>query len=81
METNTSLIPVGRFCYSREKLVVDGKRVLKRKPCPYWSKRPYQPSQMDGFCAYLMQGDWQGKGKFNLLWDQVKSCDINLKEK
>ena len=42
------------------------------KPCPFWDKIPHWPTQSNGFCYYLRQGDCGEH--FGLLWDQCKEC-------
>jgi hypothetical protein len=37
---------------------------------------PGKPRQMNGYCIYLMNGDWDARG-FGLLWDSCKACGIN----
>jgi len=75
---STKLIPHGDYCYTPVKVVMSKKRgpVQKVRPCPYWSIRDGKPSQMNGYCSYLNEGDWHKKSQ-GLLWDQVKSCGIN----
>ena len=81
-----SEIPKGHYCYTGLGWE-NGK--LKVKRCPYWSKRPDQPEQRDGYCAYLEKGDWEYKvpenspipaSAFSLLWDSVKDPDCPVKE-
>jgi len=65
------VISPGPYCYSRE-----GDTLV---PCPYWSRNPDQPEQLNGYCEYLKRGDWEGPG-YGLLWDMVKECGINDEE-
>lgn len=72
MFKDTSVIPEGPYCYSRD----NGKQVN----CPYWSCDPTKPEQENGYCSFLEIGDWEippGEG-ISHLWDQVKLCDENL---
>lgn len=76
---SAKLIPVGRYCCSVvEVKSSDGGPLIKRKPCPYWSLHPEKHNQENGFCEYLMRGDWEEKG--GLLWDMIKECDIKTGE-
>lgn len=58
------VIPKGLYCY-------DEKGV-----CPAWGRSAYYPPQENGYCTFLMQGDWENEG-VSLLWDQVKECGVN----
>ena len=58
------VIPKGLYCY-------DEKGV-----CPAWGRSAYYPPQENGYCTFLMQGDWESEG-VGLLWDQLKVCDVN----
>lgn len=72
---STKLIPVGIYCHSVVEVnSSDGGKQLKRKPCPYWMLHSEKRTQENGYCEFLDQGDWEGKG--GLLWDQVKECCI-----
>ena len=64
---NKSLIPKGLYCYG-----YNGVR------CPYWSMREDKPEMLNGYCSFLEIGDWMGIDSVDLLWDQVKECEINL---
>jgi len=66
------LIPHGIYCYT-----VDNKG--NRKVCPFWSKEPNYPEQMNGYCDFLKKGDWMDNGT-SLLWDQCKECGVNVDE-
>lgn len=57
-------IPKGIYCYDKNGV------------CPYWSRNPDYPNQENGYCSYLMRGDWEAN-HLSLLWDQVKECGIN----
>lgn len=66
-----SLIPQNtHYCYGENGV------------CPYWSIREDKPSQRNGYCEYLKQGDWEvGEHSWDsLLWDQCKECGISLRE-
>lgn len=58
-----SVIPEGPYCYDKS-----GK-------CPYWDSFPDHPQQMDGYCWFLLRGDWDEEGH-SLLFDQCKECGI-----
>lgn len=64
---DTSVIPVGYYCYN------------KSGNCPYWSSCEDKPIQENGYCAYLGEGDWDSIG-LSLLWDQCKECGVNMGE-
>lgn len=64
-----SVIPEGVYCYT----IVNGKRVN----CPYWGRDSSRPQQESGFCTFLNERDWDDIPGIPLLWDQVKSCNIN----
>jgi len=71
-----ALIPRGVYCY--EGLDVSrpasGFPVIRyKRPCPFLSSSPHQPSQMNGYCSFMKKGDWETGG---LLWDAVKECGI-----
>lgn len=72
-------IPKGEYCYSINTIVKDNcKNVpsIKINICPFWNIDKEQPYQMNGYCNFLKQGDWEEDGTL-LLWDQVKECGIN----
>lgn len=54
------IIPEGLYCYDKN-----------HKTCPYWDINPNKEYQANGFCKFLMLGDWGGT---NLLFDQIKEC-------
>lgn len=70
------LIPLGIYCYA-----ITGRNPktgrIQRKICPFWSMRKDKPEQVNGYCSYLEEGDWEFPGG-GLLWDQVKECGINM---
>lgn len=70
MIKNISLIPEGIYCYGRDS---NGKRVA----CPYWGKDSSKPEQESGFCTFLDIRDWDEGLGIPLLWDGIKSCNIN----
>lgn len=62
-----ALIPRGAYCYTSEGDTL--------KHCPFWNKIVDFPSQDNGYCHYMKEGDWQrGLG---LLWDSCKCCGVN----
>ena len=67
-EIDISKIPEGPYCYV--------PREGRGSKCPYWSIRKNFPIQMNGFCSYLMIGDWMPDSGTH-LWDQVKECSVN----
>ncbi len=77
-DEQTTCIPNGIYCYELIEIGKDknGRSIYKTHVCPYWSIDRSKPNQMNGYCAYLDCGDWEGEG-FGLLWDQVKECGIN----
>ncbi|WP_264773031.1 hypothetical protein [Defluviimonas salinarum] len=66
-------IPEGPYCYSRVPAGPRGASRIAR--CPYWTKVRALPEQLDGYCAYLREGDW-GEG-LSHLFDQLKECGEN----
>ena len=50
--------------------------------CPFWELHEDKESQNNGYCHYLQIGDWidwlDDIGL--LLWDQIKSCRININD-
>lgn len=72
---STSRIPRGPYCYRIVGPTAKPGGAPAIEVCPYWSKRKGKPSQMDGHCAYMGVGDWEGDG-IGLLWDQVKECGV-----
>jgi hypothetical protein len=44
--------------------------------CPFWKTLPKHPNQSNGWCGHLQTGDMV-EGGTDLLWDQVKACDVN----
>lgn len=75
-----SVIPPGPYCYrvaSGWKEREDGLPYFETACCPYWAKDRDRPDQENGYCAFLQEGDWQDPSGFSLLWDQVKSCEVN----
>lgn len=87
---DTSVIPKGHYCYgivgnTMIKRDADGNAYadpngfIETKRCPYWSINPRWPKQSNGYCSYGEVGDWQENraGWWGMLWDQLKSCDVN----
>lgn len=75
-EKDESLIPPGQYCYSYTD-EVNNNGFPKRKPCPYWSIDLTKPDQGNGSCSFLNRNDWDDDAGVPLLWDQIKSCNIN----
>lgn len=75
---DTSVIPVGMYCY--EPVIKDFMGIGKvvRNRCPYWRRIEGQPKQANGYCDYLEKGDYDGSTF--LLWDQCKECGVNMGE-
>ena len=71
-------IPHGQYCYI-PLFWNNATGVLHTKLCPFWDKRDDKPEQLNGYCGYLRQGDWQVRGT-SLLWDQVKECGVNTED-
>lgn len=73
------VIPYGMYCYqsisckNAESFTLNGL-------CPFWSIDKTKPSQNNGYCHHLKQGDWEVDG-LSLIWDQVKECDVNYEFK
>lgn len=65
----TELIPEGTYCHEEEDL---------SKVCPYWTRDEDYPDQNNGVCLLFGYKDWEDESWFALLWDQVKTCNINL---
>lgn len=77
-----SVIPAGCYCYTGQGLTHPadgGPPRMEVKECPYWARNPEKPEQINGYCAYLGEGDWQDDGP-SLLWDMVKECGINTED-
>jgi hypothetical protein len=56
------IIPAGIYCYD------------EKGNCPYWDVDDSEEEQCNGFCWFLMKGDWNdGIGE---LWDQCKNCGV-----
>ena len=64
---DTSVIPIGLYCYDANGT------------CPYWSINPEKEYQDNGHCKFLDIGDWESQYG-GLLWDQCKECGINEDE-
>ena len=82
---DTSVIPVGMYCYGVPKsdyeamFDKENHRIDltgKSKICPYWSLNQEHPHQLNGYCGFLGEGDWEQEG-FGLLWDQCKECGVD----
>jgi len=70
-------IPKGTYCYTPiEAPSVKNGFKYKIKKCPFWSSNPDKDKQENGYCSYLKYGDWESEG-VSLLWDQIKSCNVN----
>jgi len=67
------VIPFGPYCYFGSRNPAD----KTYKPCPYWEFVPAEneDERYKGRCNHLNITD--GDSGFDLLWDQVKECDIN----
>jgi hypothetical protein len=75
---DTSVIPVGPYCYTLVEIVQGDPAVpavIRTRPCPYWGLREIEGSKY-GYCAHLKTGDWEDDGTL-LLFDQVKECGLN----
>ena len=70
LEGSAHVIPDGDYCYTRDD---QGNCVL----CPYWAIETSKPKQLNGYCAFLKEGDWQSSG-IGLIWDQCKACGQNI---
>ena len=57
-----TVIPRGIYCYDKVN-------------CPYWDNAENEENQGNGFCWFLMEGDWTNGG--GELWDQCKICGVN----
>jgi hypothetical protein len=57
----SSVIPTGIYCYDK-------------MPCPYWDMAENEEKQCNGFCWFLMKGDWHPD--IGELWDQCKCCGM-----
>jgi hypothetical protein len=64
-ELKQKLIPSGPYCYEGERL------------CPFWGRDHSKSEQESGFCTFLNIRDWEDAGGVPLLWDQIKTCNIN----
>ena len=60
-------IPCGIYCYNKDYR------------CPHHEIKKDKPSQEDGYCHLLEEGDWESKN-VSLLWDSVKECGLNDEE-
>jgi hypothetical protein len=77
-----SLIPSGSYCYKfngKNTVGEDGLPQFGVDRCPFWDMKPEQPEQMNGYCHYMKQGDFEAE-HLSLLWDGVKECGINDEE-
>ena len=70
-DRRTKHIPYGLYCYS----VHNTKHGALLYKCPYWSVDEDMPKQLNGYCSFLGEGDWDQK-HISLLWDQCKECDV-----
>ena len=70
---NIKKIPKGEYCYEPIKI---SRNKLYIKLCPYWSLMKDKKEQLNGYCSFLKQGDWE-TDHLSLLWDQVKECGEN----
>ena len=73
------IIPEGMYCYT-----IEGYDSIKNRPtyklCPYWGRVHGRRAQEDGFCSYMMKGDWD-EGQLGVLWDQCKECEVKFDDK
>lgn len=69
-----SVIPPGSCCYTHTGEMND-QGMPKISLCPYWARDPKHPSQENGYCALLKEGDWDSEGS-TLLWEHCKECGI-----
>lgn len=76
MNKDTSVIPVGMYCYEWVGTADNGDPVWKN--CPYWSRVDGRDEQENGYCSYMEKGDWEFY--MGLLWDQCKECGVNMGE-
>ena len=54
MRKNKKLIPKGDYCYS----IPEGKPFEDRVLCIYWSIDKTKSEQANGYCKYMVKGDW-----------------------
>jgi len=72
-----SKIPNGPYCYTPKRFPCkENNWIYEIDICPYWSINKTKPSQNNGYCQYMEEGDWEHDG-LGLLWDQCKECDID----
>ena len=75
-----SVIPKGCYCYGNMRdeggKNKNGLPIFKVDVCPYWDKDEDREEQMNGYCWFLEEGDWENGGG-GLLWDQCKYCGVN----
>lgn len=87
------LIPMGDYCYSYTgKMLINDKvighdgeivrsmnyyAIPETKKCPFWNKLPDDGA----YCSFLEHTsgvDGNEDSGFDLLWDQIKECGVNL---
>jgi len=72
IKKDSSLVPENAFyCYKKA-------HHKRGEPCPYWFIDAGAMTQDDGICLLTGERDEKIKSGFGLLWDQVKSCGINI---
>ena len=72
-------IPFGHYCYKGTGEInpeTHGRIIIS---CPFWDYDDERGEQSCGYCHLLKKGDWEDE-VFGLLWDQVKSCNVNMDE-
>lgn len=63
-EKGETVIPKGMYCYKGLKQRKDNPMRLEViGQCPYWDSNDEKPYQYNGYCWFLMKGDWTMNGE------------------
>ena len=75
-EKNEKYIPPGSYCYEFIGAETPKDRIMPWAIyCPYREIIKDKPSQSNGYCHFLEQGDWEDGGTM-LIWDGCKECGV-----
>lgn len=74
-EQHEKVIPKGYYCYEGLCRMPDDPMKLKIKgECPYYDRDNEKPEQYNGYCWFLMKGDWELNGEKK--WENSKTGKV-----
>ena len=78
-EQGEKVIPKGYYCYGYMRRRKDNPmRFEVMDGCPYWDTDDEKPYQYNGYCWFLMKGDWEINGEKE--WVNTKTGETQTGE-